>query len=81
MRAVPTAIGRSAGQRLTALAAASLFALQLLLATVGSVLLAPQAAAGPLLVPICADGHLAWIDPAASPDEGEEDPGHGGLDC
>jgi hypothetical protein len=81
MRAVPTAIGRPAGQRLTALAAASLFALQLLLATVGSALLASQAAAGALLVPICADGHLTWIDPAAAPDEGHEDSGQGALDC
>ncbi|WP_159710993.1 DUF2946 family protein [Geminicoccus flavidas] len=80
MRAVPTAIGRSAGQRLTALAAAGLFALQLLLATVGSALLAAPAAAGHLLVPICTDGHLTWIDPAA-PDGGDEDPRQGGLDC
>ena len=81
MRAVPTATGRSAGQRLTALAAASLFALQLLLAAVGSAWLAAPAAAGPLLVPICADGHLTWIDPAALPDEEHEDPGQAALDC
>ena len=74
-------MGRSAGQRLTALAAASLFALQLLLATIGSALLASQAAAGPLLVPICADGHLAWIDPAASPDGEQGDPGQAAFDC
>ena len=60
---------RSARRRPTALATAWLFALQLLLAALGPLLPVSAAAAASLPVPICADGHLSWVDPAALPDQ------------
>lgn len=58
---------RSARRRHTAFAIAWLFALQLVLAALGSML--PVSAAAALPVPICADGHLSWVDPGALPDQ------------
>jgi hypothetical protein len=67
--------------RQAALAAVCLFALQLVLAGLGSIL--PTTASAGLPVPICADGHVAWVDPADLPDQGMPEDGStkGTADC
>jgi hypothetical protein len=64
------------------LAAVCLFALQLVLAGLGAILATRPAAASALLVPICTDGHLAWVDPAGLPGQDEDRSKTGGpADC
>lgn len=58
-------------RRRTSLAAVCLVALQLVLAGLGPALAAPPVSAAGLPVPICTDGHLAWVDPTGLPGQDE----------
>jgi hypothetical protein len=71
MRGMWPALRAGERRRRTSLAAACLFVLQLVLAGLAPLLAAPPASAAGLPVPICTDGHLAWVDPTGLPGQDE----------